>query len=67
MLDSPCVIAAPSSSALALALRSPTDFEAERATEALSAILKHCSKQQVRFCHTSLSLRYATFWCLGFD
>uniref|UniRef100_A0ABM5FKD3 Guanine nucleotide-binding protein-like 3 n=1 Tax=Pogona vitticeps TaxID=103695 RepID=A0ABM5FKD3_9SAUR len=47
MLDSPCVVAAPSSSALALALRSPTDFEAENATESVDAILKHCSKQQI--------------------
>ncbi|KAJ7316748.1 hypothetical protein JRQ81_002910 [Phrynocephalus forsythii] len=47
MLDSPCVLAAPSSSALALALRSPTDFETENATESVSSILKNCSKQQI--------------------
>ncbi|XP_007432444.1 guanine nucleotide-binding protein-like 3 [Python bivittatus] len=45
MLDSPCIIAAPSCSALALALRSVT--HAENLLDSVDAILKHCRKQQV--------------------
>ncbi|XP_061473976.1 guanine nucleotide-binding protein-like 3 isoform X2 [Rhineura floridana] len=47
MLDSPCIVAAPSSSALALALRSNTDTDDENLLDSADAILKHCSKQQI--------------------
>ncbi|XP_034962044.2 guanine nucleotide-binding protein-like 3 [Zootoca vivipara] len=47
MLDSPCIIVAPSSSALALALRSTADIDAENLVGSVDAILKHCSKQQI--------------------
>ncbi|KAH0630049.1 hypothetical protein JD844_012635, partial [Phrynosoma platyrhinos] len=46
MLDSPCIIAAPSNSALALALRSTTDYDGENLVNSIDAILKHCNKQQ---------------------
>uniref|UniRef100_A0A0B8RQN2 Guanine nucleotide-binding protein-like 3 n=1 Tax=Philothamnus irregularis TaxID=1899461 RepID=A0A0B8RQN2_9SAUR len=45
MLDSPCILAAPSCSALALALRSIT--YAENLFESVDAVLKHCRKQQI--------------------
>uniref|UniRef100_A0A8C8RIR4 G protein nucleolar 3 n=1 Tax=Pelusios castaneus TaxID=367368 RepID=A0A8C8RIR4_9SAUR len=48
MLDSPSIIAAPSNSALALALRSTTDIEdSGKLVDAVNAIVKHCSKQQI--------------------
>nr|XP_060621862.1 guanine nucleotide-binding protein-like 3 [Anolis sagrei ordinatus] len=47
MLDSPCIIASPSNSALVLALRSTTDFDGENSVNSIDAILKHCSKQQI--------------------
>ncbi|EMP39759.1 Guanine nucleotide-binding protein-like 3 [Chelonia mydas] len=48
MIDSPSIIAAPSNSALALALRSTTDIEESgKLLDAVNAILKHCSKQQM--------------------
>ncbi|XP_074862105.1 guanine nucleotide-binding protein-like 3 isoform X1 [Carettochelys insculpta] len=48
MIDSPSIIAAPSNSALALALRSATDTEESgRLLDAVNAILRHCNKQQV--------------------
>ncbi|XP_042309509.1 guanine nucleotide-binding protein-like 3 [Sceloporus undulatus] len=47
MLDSPCIIAAPSNSALVLALRSTTDYDGENLVNSIDAILKHCSKQQI--------------------
>uniref|UniRef100_A0A670IY89 Guanine nucleotide-binding protein-like 3 n=1 Tax=Podarcis muralis TaxID=64176 RepID=A0A670IY89_PODMU len=47
MLDSPCIIAAPSNSALALALRSTADIDAENLVGSVGAILKHCSKQKI--------------------
>ncbi|NXX53171.1 GNL3 protein, partial [Scopus umbretta] len=50
MLDSPSIIADPSNSALALALRSIIDTEESGSADVLEgadAILKHCSKQQV--------------------
>ncbi|NXY87501.1 GNL3 protein, partial [Alcedo cyanopectus] len=54
MLDSPSIIADPSNSALALALRSIIDTEESDSDvlEGASAILNHCSKQQVmmRYC-----------------
>ncbi|XP_058023812.1 guanine nucleotide-binding protein-like 3 [Ahaetulla prasina] len=45
MLDSPCIIAAPSCSALTLALRSIT--YAENLLDSVDAVLKHCRKQQI--------------------
>uniref|UniRef100_A0A0F7Z7K0 Guanine nucleotide-binding protein-like 3 n=1 Tax=Crotalus adamanteus TaxID=8729 RepID=A0A0F7Z7K0_CROAD len=45
MLDSPCIIAAPSCSALTLALRSITN--AENLLDSVDAVLKHCKKQQI--------------------
>ncbi|XP_026580658.1 guanine nucleotide-binding protein-like 3 [Pseudonaja textilis] len=45
MLDSPCIIAAPSCSTLTLALRSITC--AENLLDSVDAILKHCRKQQI--------------------
>ncbi|NXO67357.1 GNL3 protein, partial [Phainopepla nitens] len=50
MLDSPSIIADPSNSALALALRSIIDPEGSDSAEVLegvNAIINHCSKQQV--------------------
>ncbi|NXK58995.1 GNL3 protein, partial [Sylvietta virens] len=50
MLDSPSIIADPSNSALALALRSITDPEGSDSADVLegvNAIINHCSKQQV--------------------
>ncbi|XP_009320127.1 PREDICTED: guanine nucleotide-binding protein-like 3 [Pygoscelis adeliae] len=50
MLDSPSIIADPSNSALALALRSIIDTEESGSADVLEgvdAILNHCSKQQV--------------------
>ncbi|NXP20358.1 GNL3 protein, partial [Scytalopus superciliaris] len=50
MLDSPSIIADPSSSALALALRSIIDTEESGSADVLegvNAIINHCSKQQV--------------------
>ncbi|NXG65712.1 GNL3 protein, partial [Hemiprocne comata] len=50
MLDSPSIIAAPSNSALTLALRSIIDTEESGSADVLEgvdAILNHCSKQQV--------------------
>ncbi|NXB77959.1 GNL3 protein, partial [Donacobius atricapilla] len=50
MLDSPSIIADPSNSALALALRSVTDPEGSDSAgvlEGVNAIINHCSKQQV--------------------
>lgn len=50
MLDSPSIIADPSNSALALALRSIIDTEESDSADVLEgvdAILNHCSKQQV--------------------
>ncbi|NXH30634.1 GNL3 protein, partial [Myiagra hebetior] len=50
MLDSPSIIADPSNSALALALRSIIDTEGSDSAavlEGVNAIINHCSKQQV--------------------
>ncbi|KAI1234388.1 hypothetical protein IHE44_0003435 [Lamprotornis superbus] len=50
MLDSPSIIADPSNSALALALRSVIDPEGSDSADVLegvNAIINHCSKQQV--------------------
>ncbi|XP_024051470.1 guanine nucleotide-binding protein-like 3 [Terrapene carolina triunguis] len=48
MIDSPSIIAATSNSALALALRTTTDIEESgKLLDAVNAILKHCSKQQM--------------------
>ncbi|XP_066182943.1 guanine nucleotide-binding protein-like 3 isoform X2 [Sylvia atricapilla] len=50
MLDSPSIIADPSNSALALALRSivdPEGSDSAGALEGVNAIITHCSKQQV--------------------
>ncbi|NWH33571.1 GNL3 protein, partial [Chloropsis hardwickii] len=50
MLDSPSIIADPSNSALALALRSVIDPEGSdpaHVLEGVNAIINHCSKQQV--------------------
>ncbi|NWR03756.1 GNL3 protein, partial [Paradoxornis webbianus] len=50
MLDSPSIIADPSNSALALALRSVIDPEGSDSAgvlEGVNAIINHCSKQQV--------------------
>ncbi|XP_053148177.1 guanine nucleotide-binding protein-like 3 [Hemicordylus capensis] len=47
MLDSPSIIVAPSSSALALALRGTTDIDSGNIIDSVDAILKHCSKQQI--------------------
>lgn len=50
MLDSPSIIADPSNSALALALRSIIDTEGSDSADVLegvNAIINHCSKQQV--------------------
>ncbi|NXC05202.1 GNL3 protein, partial [Orthonyx spaldingii] len=50
VLDSPSIIADPSNSALALALRSITDTEGSDSAgvlEGVNAIINHCSKQQV--------------------
>lgn len=60
MLDSPSIIADPSNSALALALRSIIDPEGSDSADVLegvNAIINHCSKQQVSsifFLHLSL-------------
>ncbi|NXI39444.1 GNL3 protein, partial [Galbula dea] len=54
MLDSPSIIADPSNSALALALRSIIDTEESGSADVLKgvdAILNHCSKQQVMMCY----------------
>lgn len=48
MLDSPSIIVASSSSAVALALRSTTNFRPENAVDSVDIFLKHCSKQQVK-------------------
>ncbi|XP_070594754.1 guanine nucleotide-binding protein-like 3 [Erythrolamprus reginae] len=45
MLDSPCILAAPSCTALTLALRSIT--YAENLPGSVDAVLKHCRKQQI--------------------
>ncbi|XP_044307589.1 guanine nucleotide-binding protein-like 3 isoform X1 [Varanus komodoensis] len=47
MLDSPCIVAAPSSNPLALALRSSTEINAENMVDSVDTILKHCNKQQI--------------------
>ncbi|XP_038627934.1 guanine nucleotide-binding protein-like 3 [Tachyglossus aculeatus] len=48
MLDSPCLIASPYNTAVALALRSLTNTADEKAVlELMSAVLKHCSKKQL--------------------
>ncbi|KAM4768603.1 guanine nucleotide-binding protein-like 3 [Cyanocitta cristata] len=50
MLDSPSIIADPSNSALALALRSIIDTEGSDSADVLegvNAIINHCSKQQI--------------------
>ncbi|XP_054833070.1 guanine nucleotide-binding protein-like 3 [Eublepharis macularius] len=47
MLDCPSIIVAPSSSALALALKSTTDVDSGNVLDSVDAILKHCSKQQI--------------------
>ncbi|XP_001513986.1 guanine nucleotide-binding protein-like 3 [Ornithorhynchus anatinus] len=48
MLDSPCLIASPSNSAAALALRSLINTGDEKSVlELMSAVLKHCSKKQI--------------------
>ncbi|XP_062977239.1 guanine nucleotide-binding protein-like 3 [Elgaria multicarinata webbii] len=48
MLDSPCIVAAPCCSPVALALRSShTDVAAINLVDSVDAILKHCSKQQI--------------------
>ncbi|XP_067424169.1 guanine nucleotide-binding protein-like 3 isoform X2 [Emydura macquarii macquarii] len=48
MLDSPSIIAAPSNSALTLSLRSTADIEESgKLIDAVNAIVKHCSKQQI--------------------
>ncbi|NXL50257.1 GNL3 protein, partial [Podilymbus podiceps] len=55
MLDSPSIIADPSNSALALALRSIIDMEESGSADVLEgvdAILNHCSKQQVMMHYT---------------
>ncbi|NXK10820.1 GNL3 protein, partial [Herpetotheres cachinnans] len=55
MLDSPSIIADPSNSALALALRSIIDTEESGSADVLegvNAILNHCSKQQVMMHYT---------------
>ncbi|XP_059679126.1 guanine nucleotide-binding protein-like 3 [Gavia stellata] len=55
MLDSPSIIADPSNSALALALRSIIDTEESGSADVLEgvdAILNHCSKQQVTMHYT---------------
>ncbi|XP_068013996.1 guanine nucleotide-binding protein-like 3 [Melanerpes formicivorus] len=55
MLDSPGIIADPSNSALALALRSIIDTEepgSAAVLEGVDAILNHCSKQQVMMRYT---------------
>uniref|UniRef100_A0A8C4UWJ7 Guanine nucleotide-binding protein-like 3 n=1 Tax=Falco tinnunculus TaxID=100819 RepID=A0A8C4UWJ7_FALTI len=55
MLDSPSIIADPSNSALALALRSIIDTEESDSADVLegaNAILNHCSKQQVMMYYT---------------
>lgn len=59
MLDSPSIIADPSNSALALALRSIIDTEESGSADVLEAvdtILNHCSKQQVSSLFPHLSL-----------
>lgn len=50
MLDSPCILAAPSCSALALALRSIA--YAENLLDSVDAVLKHCRKQQVKILYS---------------
>lgn len=54
MLDSPSIIVAPSNSPRALALRNTTDVDSGKLFEAVDAILKHCSKQQVKLLCSSL-------------
>ncbi|XP_069721958.1 guanine nucleotide-binding protein-like 3 [Phaenicophaeus curvirostris] len=60
MLDSPSIIADPSNSTLALALRSIIDTEKSDSAELLEgadAILNHCSKQQVMIRYTMPDFR----------
>ncbi|XP_048343909.1 guanine nucleotide-binding protein-like 3 [Sphaerodactylus townsendi] len=47
MLDSPSIIVAPSSSPLAVALRSTTDADSGNLIDSVNAVLKLCSKQQI--------------------
>ncbi|XP_020827181.1 guanine nucleotide-binding protein-like 3 [Phascolarctos cinereus] len=47
MLDSPSIIASPSNSAVALALRSPTNIEKRELLDSVTTIVEHCDKQQL--------------------
>ncbi|XP_074139607.1 guanine nucleotide-binding protein-like 3 isoform X1 [Sminthopsis crassicaudata] len=47
MLDSPSIIASPSNSAVALALRSPTNIEEKELLDSVTTIVEHCNKQQL--------------------
>uniref|UniRef100_A0ACB8GDK4 Uncharacterized protein n=1 Tax=Sphaerodactylus townsendi TaxID=933632 RepID=A0ACB8GDK4_9SAUR len=51
MLDSPSIIVAPSSSPLAVALRSTTDADFGNLIDSVNAVLKLCSKQQIMMCY----------------
>ncbi|XP_007500546.1 guanine nucleotide-binding protein-like 3 isoform X1 [Monodelphis domestica] len=47
ILDSPSIIASPCNSALALALRSPTNIEERETLDSVTTILEYCNKQQL--------------------
>ncbi|XP_068951593.1 guanine nucleotide-binding protein-like 3 [Petaurus breviceps papuanus] len=47
MLDSPSVIASPSNSAVALALRSATNADKRELLDSVTAVVEHCNKQQL--------------------
>ncbi|XP_036594501.1 guanine nucleotide-binding protein-like 3 [Trichosurus vulpecula] len=47
MLDSPSIIASPSNSAVALALRSPTNIEKRDLLDSVTTVVEHCNKPQL--------------------
>ncbi|XP_043834950.1 guanine nucleotide-binding protein-like 3 isoform X2 [Dromiciops gliroides] len=47
MLDSPSIIASPSNSAVALALRSPTNIEDRPILDSVTSVVEHCNKAQL--------------------
>ncbi|XP_072505946.1 guanine nucleotide-binding protein-like 3 isoform X2 [Notamacropus eugenii] len=47
MVDSPSIIASPSNSAVALALRSPTNVEKKELLNSVTTVVEHCNKEQL--------------------
>ncbi|XP_074054299.1 guanine nucleotide-binding protein-like 3 isoform X2 [Macrotis lagotis] len=57
MLDSPGIIASPSNSAIALALRSLTNTEESGLLDSVTTIVEHCNKQQLMLRYNISSYR----------